>query len=113
MSDLKNNTHSDFIQLDTVPKDHKEIALWYLRYKLIASGDTTGKHICPKCKGNIGFSVSDIKGDEYHKYVVAFCNNCRVKSNNHVYPKYNYGIVEFAEGALHDAIKEIQEGMAK
>ena len=85
-----------------------ETALRYSNYKLLMQGNAYGKHICKRCGYELHFSSDDIKGDNYHCYVCVWCSQCRVKSENHVFPKYNYSPVELAEGALQDAINELQ-----
>lgn len=102
-----------FIPIESLPTEYMPIALWYLRIKLLMGGDEIGKHVCNRCCGTVRFSSADIKSDNYNRYVVAYCENCRVKSDNHIYPKYNHSVIEFAEGALTDAINDLQEKVRK
>lgn len=103
----------DFIPIDELPTEWLKIAVWYLRVKMLQSGNPVAKHICCRCGSDLHFAGGDVKGDSYHEYVVAFCEKCRVKSDNHVYHKYDCGVVAFAEGALQDAINDVEEKVIK
>lgn len=103
----------DFIPLDDEKFTFFECALRYTNYMLLKQGKVYGKHICKRCGYELHFSSGDIKGDPYHCFVCVWCNQCRVKSENHIYPKYNYSPVELANGALQDAINQLQERVTK
>mgnify|MGYP006896864235 CR=1 FL=1 len=104
MNKIEVKLPEEFIPIEDMPTDFLSIALWYLRRKLVDNLDPNGMHVCKKCGYELHFSNGDVKGDPYIQFVTCFCNQCRVRSDNHVYPKYNHSVVEFAEGALTDAI---------
>lgn len=108
MIDEKKVRISEFyIPLEGLPTEEFQLALWYLRHKLLDNGNVVGKHICPRCGYDIYLSQGDVTGDPYKKFATAFCKQCKVRSDNFTASKY-CSPIEFANSAVQDAINDFE-----